>query len=332
MSHLACVSTDQIVRSDRLMRWKEFMSEHLGRTPDYIKRLESTFIDPLHDSNFQARLEYGDLGPLRFCRMTASANRYSRHLSNAVTASDTPLMLIVQIAGVSHFEQGQRQSTLAPDEMRLIDSGQPFNVTSTQGSEQFILLFQSSAGELARAPDVHLNGRSGLGRMLMHLISDAYSQYPLLNNNSAGLIGDSIVALLDNAIKNKQEEKQLEHDFRTFKQNRVKAYIERHLADRDLSIERIANAEQCSVRSLHRSFQDELGCSISEYIWQRRLSRCAEDLRSREHAHCSLTEIAYAWGYGSSSHFSRHFKSAFGMSPRLFRDTASDLRIKTSAA
>ena len=332
MSHLACVSTDQIVRSDRLMKWKEFMSDHLGCTPDYIKRLESTFIDPLHGNSFQARLEYGDLGPLRFCRMTASANRYSRHLSNAVTASDTPLMLIVQIAGVSHFEQGQCRSTLAPDEMRLIDTGLPFNVTSTQGSEQFILLFQSSAGELARAQDVHLNGRNGLGRMLMHLISDAYSQYPLLNNNSAELIGDSIVALLDNAIKNKQEEKQLKHDYRTFKQNRVKAYIERHLADRELSIERIASAEQCSVRSLHRSFQDELGCSISEYIWQRRLLRCAEDLRSREHAHCTLTEIAYAWGYGSSSHFSRHFKSEFGMPPSLFRDTASDIRIKSSVA
>ncbi|WLG42501.1 helix-turn-helix domain-containing protein [Pseudomonas sp. FP1740] len=321
MSHLACVSTDQVVRSDRLMKWKEFMSDHLGRTPDYIKRLESTFIDPLHNSNFQGRLEYGDLGQLGFCRMTASAHRYSRHLSKAVDSPDTPRMLILQIAGVSHFEQGRHSSALAPDEMLLVDSGQPFSVTSTQGCEHFILLFKGPAGQPPQAGDVHLNGRNGLGRMLMHLISDAYSQYPLLNNHSAELIGNSIVGLLDNALKNKQEEKQLEHDFRFFKQNRLKAYIERHLADRDLTIERIASVEQCSVRSLHRAFQEELGCSISEYIWQRRLSRCAEDLRSREHAHRSLTDIAFAWGYGSSAHFSRQFKSAFGMSPKLFRDT-----------
>ena len=63
----------------------------------------------------------------------------------------------------------------------------------------------------------------------------------------AGLIGDSIAGLLDNALKNKADEKQLDHDFRLFKQNRLKAYIERHLADRDMSIERMANAEQCSV-------------------------------------------------------------------------------------
>jgi hypothetical protein len=67
------------------------------------------------------------------------------------------------------------------------------------------------------------------------------------DSHSAGLIGDSITGLLDNALKNKADEKQLDHDFRLFKQNRLKAYIERHLADRDLSIERMANAEQCSV-------------------------------------------------------------------------------------
>jgi len=331
MNNLACVSTDQVVRSDRLMKWKEFMSDHLGRTPEYIKRLEATHIDPLHNGNFQGRLEYGDLGQLRFCRMTASAHRYSRHLSKALDVVDTPRMLILQVAGVSHFEQGQQSSTVAPDEMLLVDCGKPFSVTSAQGCEHFILLFQGAAGQLTQTGDMHLSGRNGLGRMLMHLISDAYHQYPLLNSQSAGLIGDSIAGLLNNALKNKQDEKQLDHDFRFFKQNRLKAYIERHLADRDLSIERIANAEQCSVRSLHRAFQDELGCSVSEYIWQRRLSRCAEDLRNREQAHRSLTEIAYAWGYGSSSHFSRHFKSTFGMSPRLFRETASDNRTQSPA-
>lgn len=50
MSDLVCVSIDQIVHSDRLMKWKVFMS---GGTPDYIKRLESTFVDPLHNTTFR---------------------------------------------------------------------------------------------------------------------------------------------------------------------------------------------------------------------------------------------------------------------------------------
>ncbi|PIO95521.1 AraC family transcriptional regulator [Pseudomonas syringae] len=332
MNNLACASTEQLVCSERLMKWKEFMSEHLGRTPDYIRRLESTFIEPLNDRDFQGRLEYGDLGPLRFCRMTASAHRYSRHLSNAVNALDTPRMLILQTAGVSHVEQGLQHSVLAPDDMLLVDCGKPFSVTSMQGCEHFILLLEGTDDRLAANVDVHLNGRTGLGRILSHLINDAYGQYPLLNSHSARLIGDSIVGVLDNAFKNKDEEKQLTHDFRLFKQNRLKAYIERHLADRDLTVERIASVEQCSVRSLHRTFQVEQGCTVSEYIWQRRLSRCAEELRSNEHAHRSLTDIAYAWGYGSSSHFSRHFKSTFGMSPRLFREMARGRDKPSSAA
>ncbi|RDS87231.1 helix-turn-helix domain-containing protein [Pseudomonas fluorescens] len=323
MSNLACVSTDQVMRSDRLMKWKEFMSDNLGRTPEYIKRLESTYIEPLHDADFQGRLEYGDLGKLRFCRMTASAHRYSRHLSKAVEAPDTSRMLILQTAGVSHFQQGKHSNALAPDELLVVDCAQPFNVSSPQGCEHFILLFNEGAGQALDADDLHISARNGLGRMLMHLIVDAYSQYPLLNSQSAALIGDSIVGLLNNALGNKQEEEKLEHDFRHYKQNRLKRYIELHLADRDLSIERIAFAEHCSVRTLHRAFQDEFGCSVSEYIWQRRVARCAQDLRNRDLSHRSLTDIAYAWGYGSSAHFSRHFKAAFGMPPRLYRETAS---------
>jgi len=83
--------------------------------------------------------------------------------------------------------------------------------------------------------------------MLMHLISDTYNPSPLLNNHSAKLIGDSITRLLDNALKNKQEEKQLEHDSRFFKQNRLNAYIKRYLADRDLTIERIAHRQRRTV-------------------------------------------------------------------------------------
>ena len=41
---------------------------------------------------------------------------------------------------------------------------------------------------------MHLSGRNGLERMLMHLVSDAYHQDPLLNNHLAGL--------LDNALHN----------------------------------------------------------------------------------------------------------------------------------
>jgi hypothetical protein len=49
---------------------------------------------------------------------------------------------------------------------------------------------------------MHLSGRNGLKRMLMHLISDAYHQDPSPNSHLARLIGESIAGLLDNALHN----------------------------------------------------------------------------------------------------------------------------------
>ncbi len=322
MSQLTCVSTEHVPRSDRLMKWKDFVSDHLGCTPSYIRRLESTMIDPLQQSDFCGRLEYGDLGDVHFCRLSTSAHRYSRHLSTSVDARETPRMLILQLGGISHFEHGNFSTSLVPDEMLLVDSGRPFTITSVQGCEQIVMLFDGKTTHYDEGAEVHISSKNGIGRMLNHLITDVYRQYSLLNGQTAKLIGDSLIGLVANAVSNKKDEQSLQHDSRSFKQSRLKSYIEQHLSDPALSIESIAHAANCSVRSLHRTFQDDLGCGISDFIWQRRLARCAEDLRNQQLAKRSITDIAYGWGYSSSSHFSRHFKKAFGMSPRLFRDTA----------
>jgi AraC-like DNA-binding protein len=323
MSTLASVSTDQFVHTDRLIKWREFMSRHLGKTPDYVRRLETTHFDPILDRPFSGRLEYGALGDLNFCRMVCSPHRFSRSLSKALTPSDTSWLLILQMSEVSHFEQGGKSCALTPGEILVLDCGRPFNVTSMKGCEYLMLLCHGLPPSVRERQEMHLNNRNGLGRMLQHLITDAYAQYTLMNDTTSGLIGQSILSLLNNSLENQRQEAKLEHDFRYFKQHRIKSFIEHNLAERELSLERIAHAVQCSVRTLHRVFEDDQSSSLNEYIWQRRLSRCAEDLRNPGHACRSITDIAYAWGFNSSSHFSKTFKSAYGMSPRLFRETSA---------
>jgi transcriptional regulator GlxA family with amidase domain len=100
---------------------------------------------------------------------------------------------------------------------------------------------------------------------------------------------------------------------------RVKAYIEAKLADPELSVERIAHACNISVRGLHRLFAENPAGSVSRYLWQRRLIRCAEALRDPSQAHCSITEICLSYGFSSSSHFSRLFKDRFGVPPVRYR-------------
>jgi AraC-like DNA-binding protein len=95
----------------------------------------------------------------------------------------------------------------------------------------------------------------------------------------------------------------------------IKRFIEQHLDDALLSLEQIAAHFSCSKRTLHRVFAAN-GESIERYIWRRRIVRCARELGSEDTV--SLTDLAYRYGFNSSTHFSRLFKKHYGMTPTAY--------------
>ena len=109
---------------------------------------------------------------------------------------------------------------------------------------------------------------------------------------------------------------------------RVKTYIEAQLAVPEFSVERIAHACTISVRGLHRLFAEDPAGSVSSYLWQRRLIRCADALRDPSRAHLSITDVCFSYCFSSSSHFSRLFKDRFGVPPVRYRvELACPLRV-----
>jgi AraC-like DNA-binding protein len=100
--------------------------------------------------------------------------------------------------------------------------------------------------------------------------------------------------------------------------DRIKAYIETHLRDPELSFDRIAEAMNCTKRYVHKVFQPE-GTSVSESILRMRLNRSREDLCNPTRSQSSITDIAYSWGFNNPAHFSKAFKDEFNVSPRFFR-------------
>ncbi|MCZ7593504.1 MAG: helix-turn-helix domain-containing protein [Hyphomicrobium sp.] len=55
--------------------------------------------------------------------------------------------------------------------------------------------------------------------------------------------------------------------------------------------------------------------SVERYILHRRLERCRRALEDPLQAHRMIGEIAFGWGFSDLSHFTRRFRSAFGMTP-----------------
>lgn len=91
--------------------------------------------------------------------------------------------------------------------------------------------------------------------------------------------------------------------------------MESHIAG-TLSLEQLASFAGLSPRQLNRLFREKLGRSTMQYYRDLRLDRAQRLLRNSP---LSLTEIALATGFSSSSHFSRVYSERFGRPPSAYR-------------
>ena len=103
---------------------------------------------------------------------------------------------------------------------------------------------------------------------------------------------------------------------------RIQETIEQQLDDEGRSPERIAAAHHISVRYINKLFERE-GTSLARWIRMRRLERCRMDLEDPAKSDHSISDIAYANGFGNISSFNRAFRSRFGLSPRTLQNSDS---------
>ncbi|HGU6747898.1 MULTISPECIES: helix-turn-helix domain-containing protein [Enterobacteriaceae] len=99
---------------------------------------------------------------------------------------------------------------------------------------------------------------------------------------------------------------------RVSKLDQIKAYLRRNLGDADIDNEKIAESASISVRTLLRLFAED-GTTPMRWLIQERLLASRQAIEARHFER--VTDVAYAFGFVSLSHFSRSFKDAFGVSP-----------------
>ena len=102
--------------------------------------------------------------------------------------------------------------------------------------------------------------------------------------------------------------------------NRAIEHVLQHL-DEPLRLETLARVAGLSPFYFHRLFRHAVGEPVNEFVKRARLERALALLTRQGWAtrrQASLTDIAFACGFASSSDFSRCFKQSFGVAPRRF--------------
>lgn len=109
---------------------------------------------------------------------------------------------------------------------------------------------------------------------------------------------------------------------------RLRAHIDESLWDRGLSPVTVAAAHHVSIRYLHKLFSEH-DSTVGRWIQHRRLEEARRELARPGRTEAGVAVVAGRWGFASAAHFSRSFRTAYGMSPSDWRDSRVRLPVNT---
>lgn len=145
----------------------------------------------------------------------------------------------------------------------------------------------------------------------------------------AETIADELISLLRAQLKSAAQQSS-EPAPNQIRQLQMRAFVEKSLANPDLSADMIAEAFGVSRATVYRELSTFGG--LERYLMRRRLEEACKELAFGTNKRGAVSAAAQRWQFASVQHFSREFKRHFGISPSqtvntsLFELTPDDPR------
>lgn len=304
------MSTSQVEAKRRSAFWQERARAVGGMMPRAVDW-----------TTFEGRVRLSMLDRLKFGRIVASAHEAYWTKELITSYDDAFLRIVLQCKGTTQIMQGDACYALQPGEWTVLNTARPHMIRSEEAVEELVVMVPRSAIVPRLFDASRILGRahsadSNMGRLLFSFVST------LLDRTTPGVSSldehlEGAAMELVSALLNERLDTQQPSNTREIRLERITAYIERHLSDPDLSVQRIAKAMSCSKRYVHSLFSG--GPSVHTRIWEARLERCARDLRRKDMAATNITTISLSHGFSCPAHFSRMFKAKHGLPPREYR-------------
>ncbi|MBT9487917.1 MAG: helix-turn-helix domain-containing protein [Rubrivivax sp.] len=313
-------STNRVLACDRPQAWSDINTRYFGRLR----------VSSLDDGPLDASLDAFDVGSLRMYRIDAPAHHVARDSACGELPTDEFYKLVLQVSGRGIVEQQQRRVVLQPGHWILYDPRAPYSITNADRCT--LLVTQVPRALLAglRLPGPHAGEMGSDNVAGLHGVFGSYlralsEQLPGLPDGVGQAVSESVMGLLGSTLAETLRRIGEPVPLPAMLKLRVNQYVQTHLSDPDLSIQRIADALRCSKRYIHRVFEND-AVSLERQIWNQRLERCHSALVHEANVHRSAAEIGFVWGFRSSAHFSRLFKQHYGFTPGTCQRRAGELR------
>jgi AraC-like DNA-binding protein len=300
----------------RFPMMREMMAD--GHPPFMRAVLTATREDP--DAPFDGGFLLRTKGELACCEHYSEAVSYTRTASGAATSPIDVYGVFLMLSGVWHLTQGGQTRTIEAGSMVLMDSNVPF-LSVKPGKARLVAIriphrqidslirpgWQRHGVVCAAQP-----GLDGLVTQYARVLSDEIDRFSAAEADAALDNLCRLLALQSAAQTNLAGP--AEPALHAARLVQIRRHIDQHLADPALTPASVAAAHRMSLRSLHLLFEPT-GLSCARHILQRRLQECHAMLAGPAHAHRSVTDIAFAWGFNSLTTFYSAFQRQFGVAP-----------------
>ncbi|MER0245577.1 helix-turn-helix domain-containing protein [Streptomyces sp. HSW2009] len=317
--------TDVVRPAERFALWQDFTSRSHMRN---VLRSED-------GDDFRASVRVLDLGEMQVSALGHPHVEIAR-TPKLIRQSDP------EVYQLNYFRNGSGGFSVVRDEVPvrtgdlvMMDSGRPYrgDVRScpdsrSHGTSHMTVQFPRRMLPLpekvvARVLATPLDGSRGLAGALARWLTDLHARADEFTPADAPTLASVTLDLLASLIAGRLEaERALSPQARRRAlKTRINAFVERHLADPDLTPQAVADAHHVSLRQLQHLLAED-GTSPAAWIRQRRLERCREDLTDPRLGARPVRAVAARWGLSDPMHFSRLFRAAYGVPPREYRERA----------
>jgi AraC-like DNA-binding protein len=314
------VSTDKIPPAERFAFWREVSSKVWV---PYDARCETHL-----EQRFQAQVAISELGPVQATLMTSTPHSVRRTPKLIRQADPEAFLVTCTIRGPAMMEQDGRQVDLGVGDLGLYDSSRPYLaglLPAAEPSRLVILRFPRSSlplppHDLRDLTGIRIPGDRGIGALSSRILRQLARHLPELTASETSRLSALTLDVLTLALAGALDSESLLPP-RTRQRAltaQIHAFIQDHLGDPHLTPDTIAAAHHISRSYLHKLFHRQ-GHTVTGYIRECRLQQCRRDLAAPHLAAHPIHEIAARWGFTSPAHFSQAFRSAYGLSPREFR-------------
>lgn len=296
--------------------WRERMSNRFVRLQ----------VSSSRPDNFHALLHGRSFDDISLSRVEADAHQVDRLQEFICSADARYFKLSMMLHGTGLVVQDGREALLAPGQMAIYDTSRPYTAEFDDGADSLVLVFPQealgvSAAGVGRLTATPLSSDAGVGRMVGPFLREFVTVLDSIPGRDGIMLAHNGLDLINTMLYSELGTCDRSGDPRAAALAEVQEFIDRNVADPDLTPSSIAAAHYMSIRRLHYLFADA-GTTVTCWIKNRRLERCRMELADSSRHEETITRIAARWGFSDSAYFSRAFKEAYGASPSVFRRQA----------